>query len=55
VRTGFDRGGRGAQRTPGLNLIGHLRLVALASLSANGSMAETDRSSLPCSDEEEEA
>jgi len=38
-----------------LNLIGHLRLVALASLSANGSMAETDRSSLPCSDEEEEA
>jgi hypothetical protein len=43
----------GAARKERLNLIGYLRLVALASLSAKGSMAETDRSSFPCSDEEE--
>jgi hypothetical protein len=43
----------GAARKEQLNLIGHLRLLALASLSTNGSMAETDRSSMPCSDEEE--
>jgi len=45
----------GAARKEHLDLIGYLRLVVLASLSAKGSMAETDRSSLPCSDEEEEA